>query len=384
MDNYPNNNTKTSYNIIDKRSLSRKMPDKGIAPFASIYADVNSKKPENYWNYNEFRPSFGKIDKYEVTKKIGRGRYSEVFNGNIIGNTNISTSKNKCVIKMLKPIRNQQKKLRREILILQNLSKQKNIIKLLDVVRDEDSSITCLVFEHINNTNCKELYPTLSESDIRYYVDQIFVGLESCHSCGIMHRDLKPDNIVIDHQKKELRIIDWGLGEFYHPGQEYSCRVATRYYKSPEIMIDMDNTRHYDYALDIWSAGCIAAQMMYRINPFFDGADNHEQLVEITKVLGTDELLEWIDESNFKLDEYYKPRVIEKHRTRKDLKDFINENNSHLVSKDGINFLEKIFVFNPQKRMTAREAMCHKWLNPLPNKDLKKRGIDPENPNTPI
>ena len=117
MDNYPNNNTKTSYNMIDKRSLSRKMPDKGIAPFASIYADVNSKKPENYWNYNEFRPSFGKIDKYEVTKKIGRGRYSEVFNGNIIGNTNISTSKNKCVIKMLKPIRNQQKKLRREILI---------------------------------------------------------------------------------------------------------------------------------------------------------------------------------------------------------------------------------------------------------------------------
>ena len=105
---------------------------------------------------------------------------------------------------MLKPIRNQQKKLRREILILQNLSKQKNIIKLLDVVRDEDSSITCLVFEHINNTNCKELYPTLSESDIRYYVDQIFVGLESCHSCGIMHRDLKPDNIVIDHQKKSL------------------------------------------------------------------------------------------------------------------------------------------------------------------------------------
>ena len=112
--------------------------------------------------------------------------------------------------------------------------------------------------------------------------------------------------------------------------------------------------------------------------------DNHEQLVEITKVLGTDELLEWIDESNFKLDEYYKPRVIEKHRPRKDLKEFINENNSHLVSKDGINFLEKIFVFNPQKRMTAREAMCHKWLNPLPNKDLKKRGIDPENPNTPI
>ena len=148
MDNDPNN----SYNMIDNRAFSRKMPNKGIAPFSRVYADINSNKPENYWNYNEFRTSFGQIDKYEVTKKIGRGRYSEVFNGNIVGNTNISTSKNKCVIKMLKPIRNQEKKLRREILILQNLSKQKNIIKLLDVVRDEDSSITCLVFEHINNT----------------------------------------------------------------------------------------------------------------------------------------------------------------------------------------------------------------------------------------
>ena len=90
------------------------------------------------------------------------------------------------VYKNVETYKKSAKKLRREILILENLSKQKNIIKLLDVVRDEDSSITCLVFEHINNTNCKELYPTLSESDIRYYVDQIFVGLESCHSCGIM------------------------------------------------------------------------------------------------------------------------------------------------------------------------------------------------------
>lgn len=111
-----------------------------------------------------------------------------------------------------------KKKIKREIKILQNLCGGPNIIKLLDVVRDPQSKTPSLIFEYINNVDFKTLYPTLTDFDIRYYLLELLKALDFCHSNGIMHRDVKPHNVMIDHEKRELRLIDWGLAEFYHPG----------------------------------------------------------------------------------------------------------------------------------------------------------------------
>src|SRR3990167_7842258 len=74
-----------------------------------------------------------------------------------------------------------------------------------------------------------------------------------------MHRDVKPHNVMIDHKKRKLRLIDWGLAEFYHQEQEYNVRVASRYFKGPELLVDMQD---YDYSLDLWSLGCMFAGMV--------------------------------------------------------------------------------------------------------------------------
>jgi len=66
---------------------------------------------------------------------------------------------------------------------------------------------------------------------------------------GIMHRDVKPHNVMIDHENRKLRLIDWGLAEFYHPGQEYNVRVASRYFKGPELLVDYQVRWFYDAVL---------------------------------------------------------------------------------------------------------------------------------------
>jgi casein kinase II subunit alpha len=95
-------------------------------------------------------------------------------------------------------------------------------------VRDPSSKTPSLIFEYIDNTDFKILYPKFTDFDVRYYMFEILRALDYCHSMGIMHRDVKPHNIIIDHNKKELRLIDWGLAEFYFPKQEYNVRVIHR------------------------------------------------------------------------------------------------------------------------------------------------------------
>jgi serine/threonine protein kinase len=181
---------------------------------------------------------------------------------------------------------------------LQNLAGGTNIIQLLDIVRDPQSKTPCLIFEYVNNTDFKVLYPTLTDFDIRcahrhppgrpgpaaaradhatahgalahrastppptpntrailtrrppppsaaprsFYLFELLKALDFSHSCGIMHRDVKPHNVMIDHEKRQLRLIDWGLAEFYHPEREYNVRVASRYFKGPELLVDLQVT----------------------------------------------------------------------------------------------------------------------------------------------
>ena len=131
-----------------------------------------------------------------TTRMSGRGKYSEVFEGiNIV-------DYQKCVIKVLKPVK--KKKIKREIKILQNLSGGPNIVALLDVVRDSQSKTPSLVFENVNNTDFRTLYPRFVDYDVRYYIFELLKALDYCHSKGIMHRDVKPHNVMIDHEKRKV------------------------------------------------------------------------------------------------------------------------------------------------------------------------------------
>ena len=334
------------------------MASKKIGP--KFYADINKNKPPEYSNYEELEITCGKQEDYEIIKKVGRGKYSEVYEGINVNNDQ------RVVIKVLKPVK--KKKIKREIKILQNLKGGPNVVKLIDVVRDPSSKSPCIITEWIDNIDYKSLFPTLTDQDIRYYIYQVLIALDFCHSMGIMHRDVKPQNIIINHQKKQLRLIDWGLAEFYLPEQDYNVRVASRYFKGPELLVD---DIYYDYSLDIWSLGCMFAGMIFKKEPFFQGKDNYDQLVKIAKVLGTDDLYKYIEKYELTLDNHYSG--ILGNYPKKPWTKFINEENKHLCSNEALDLLSKMLVYDRAQRITPKEAMMHPYFKEVREK-IEKDG----------
>uniref|UniRef100_A0A1I8GM39 non-specific serine/threonine protein kinase n=1 Tax=Macrostomum lignano TaxID=282301 RepID=A0A1I8GM39_9PLAT len=351
---------------------------------ARAYPDANSLRSREYWDYEAHVVEWGNQDDYQVVRKLGRGKYSEVFEG-----VNV-TNQEKVVIKVLKPVK--KKKIKREIKILDNLKGGINIITMQSIVKDPVSRTPALIFEYVNNTDFKLLYSGLSDYDIRYYIFELLKALDFCHSMGIMHRDVKPHNVMIDHEHRkphlistriyltQLRLIDWGLAEFYHPGQEYNVRVASRYFKGPELLLDY---QMYDYSLDMWSLGCMFASMIFKKEPFFHGHDNYDQLVRIAKVLGTDELYAYISKYQIDLDRRFN-EILARH-SRKRWERFVHSENQHLVSAEALDFLDRLLRYDHNDRLTAREAMEHPYFTPIVRDQggIQQAAASPKSPFNP-
>lgn len=330
------------------------MAQENIVSLPRYYKEVCDDLGEEYYNYKAYEPTFEEQENYELIKKIGRGKYSEVYEG-----IN-SEDNNRIVVKILKPVKDE--KIRREIKILEALKGGTNIISLIQVVKDPASDTPALIMEYVDTgeEDFREMYKKFDDFDIRYYMYEILKGLDYCHSKGIIHRDIKPHNVMIDHNKRKLRIIDWGLAEYYLQGEEYNVRVASRYFKGPELLIGY---RTYDYSLDMWSLGCMLAGMMFKKEPFFKGKSNPDQLVKIVKVLGTQGLLKYLNKYGVVLEDDYL-QEIGKHK-RKPWETFINERNQDLISEEGLDFLDKLLVYDHAKRILPREAMLHPYFKPV-------------------
>ncbi|ODV87346.1 hypothetical protein CANARDRAFT_26749 [[Candida] arabinofermentans NRRL YB-2248] len=317
---------------------------------ARVYANANEIRPREYWDYENYKIQWGNIANYEIVSKIGRGKYSEVFTGvNVLNNK-------PCVIKVLKPVK--LKKISREIKILKNLTGGPNIIELYDLIQDQNSKIPALIFEKINNVDFRILYPQFTADDIRFYFTQLLTALDYSHSMGIIHRDVKPQNIMIDPVTKVLKLIDWGLAEFYHKGMDFNVRVASRYHKGPELLI---NLQQYDYSLDLWSVGAMMAAIVFKKEPFFKGDSNNDQLVKIAKVLGTDALMKYARKYGVTLSSEYDD--ILGNYPKKPWKNFINESNKRLSDDPvTIDLIDSLLKYDHSERLTAKEAMAHPFF----------------------
>ncbi|MES1918871.1 hypothetical protein MHBO_000766 [Bonamia ostreae] len=291
------------------------------------------------------------LDDYQIIQKIGRGRYSDVFQG-------INVKNNKfCAIKILKPVR--KSKINREIKVLQNVSGGPNIVKLLDVCKDFSSETPSLIFEYLQNTDYHFLFKNFGDMEIRNYLFQLLKALDHTHKNGIVHRDVKPVNVIYEARTSEMRLVDWGLADFYFPGKEFNVRVSTRFFKAPELLMQY---RHYHYSLDMWSLGCMMAGMK---EPFFKGIDDDDQFSKIMRKFSQTELSQYIRRYDIT-----PSKQIEQVLTRStptDWSRYVNKNNSRLVSTEALNLLKKMLVLDHSDRLFAHEAIEHPYFDPVRN-----------------
>jgi len=283
--------------------------------------------------------------RYEKVQKIGEGTYGVVYK-----------AKDKIDGKFvaLKKIRLEHEDegvpstAIREISILKELQ-HPNIVNLLDV--ENRPNKLYLVFEYLDQ-DLKKYMDSVSCFDpllVKSYTRQLLDGLLYCHRRRILHRDLKPQNLLID-RKGYLKLADFGLARAVCiPVRPYTHEVITLWYRAPEILL---GSQAYSMPVDIWSAGCIFAEMLAK-RPLFPGDSEIDELFRIFRTLGTPTEEVWRGCTTLPDFKQNFPKW-----TKQDLKKMIPG-----VDPLAIDLLEHMLVYEPSQRISAKAALQHPYFN---------------------
>ncbi|XP_028766214.1 probable serine/threonine-protein kinase At1g54610 [Neltuma alba] len=220
---------------------------------------------------------------FEKLAKIGQGTYSNVYKARDLLTGKIVALK-KVRFDNLEP--ESVKFMAREILVLRRLD-HPNIVKLEGLVTSRMSCSLYLIFEYMEHDLAGLAAGQgvkFTEPQVKCYMKQLLSGLEHCHSKGVLHRDIKGSNLLIDDEGI-LKIADFGLATFYDPEhkQPLTSRVVTLWYRAPELLL---GATYYGVGIDIWSAGCILGELLTG-KPIMPGRTEVEQLHKIFKLCGS-------------------------------------------------------------------------------------------------
>ena len=326
---------------------------------SKIYTNVNLDAGPEHWRFRSWNPDFGDINRYTLQEWVGDGRYSDVFLGYQDGDK-------KCAIKLLKPVNTDR--VRRELKILTIVQGHPCILNLMDIVIDGKEGIPAMISEYVQNSAWRTLFSTMDLDDTRFYVYRILQALAHTHSKGVMHRDVKPLNVLCDSPRGKVVLADWGLAEFYHPMRKYSIHVATRYYKSPEILLDYE---YYDYSLDIWSVGVILLELLTLKLHVFDGGDNEHQIDSIVEIIGGQPILDWARKYRVKIHRAERERFSQ--MKGQSFETLIPFSRRKFRDPDALDLVTKMLNVDHKERITADEALRHPFFEMVRQYDASKQ-----------
>ena len=194
-------------------------------------------------------------------------------------------------------------------------------------------------------------------------------GLAAIHKIGVCHRDIKPQNLLVDTSTHALKICDFGSAKTLTPGEPNISYICSRYYRAPELMF---GSTDYSTAIDVWSVGCVVAELLLGA-PLFPGNSGIDQLVEIIKILGTptrEEILSM--NSNYR--EFKFPHI----KAMKWENVFGSE-----VDKEALEVIANVLVYTPSDRFDGLQFCAHEWFDEL-REEGKNLGGDTNKPLPPL
>ncbi|XP_073303348.1 cell division control protein 2 homolog A-like [Primulina huaijiensis] len=290
------------------------------------------------------------MDQYEKVEKIGEGMYGVVYKArDRITNETIALKK----IRLEQEDEGVPSTAIREISLLKEMQ-HGNIVRLQDVVHSEKRLY--LVFEYLDLDLKKHMdsCPEFSKDPhlVKMFLYQILCGIAYCHSHRVLHRDLKPQNLLIDRRTNALKLADFGLARaFGIPVRTFTHEVVTLWYRAPEILL---GSRHYSTPVDVWSVGCIFAEMVNQ-QALFPGDSEIDELFKIFRVMGTPNEDTWPGVTSLPDFKSAFPKW-----PSKDLATVVPN-----LDAAGLNLLGKMLCLDPSKRTTARSALEHEYFKDI-------------------
>ncbi|KAL6754949.1 cyclin dependent kinase [Haematococcus lacustris] len=283
-------------------------------------------------------------------QRIGEGTYGVVFKGR---------DRQDGKIVALKKIRLESEEegvpstAIREISLLKALN-HPCVVRLHDVVHSDRKLYLVFEFLDLDLKKLMDSTPSIKTNHrmVKLFLWQMLSGICYCHSRRVLHRDLKPQNLLIDKTRNQLKLADFGLARGIGiPVRAYTHEVVTLWYRAPEILL---GTKTYSMPVDVWSIGCIFAEMVNH-KPLFPGDSEIDQLFKIFQVMGTPDEQRWPGVSQLP---DYKDTFPKWHPRQ--LSEIVPT-----LEPAGVDLLSKMLVYLPQSRITAREAVQHEYFHDI-------------------
>lgn len=284
---------------------------------------------------------------YNIKRILGKGTYGSVYEafieetGETVAIKDVAFSAND-----------------REVSILRELDGHPNIIGLQFLFASEDKQKLHLVLEYASDTmhrvirHHNVLFGPMDLQQVRLYTYQLLRAIAYAHSHGIMHCDVKPQNLLIDGATKTLKVCDWGTAKRVDYRETSASYVCSRYYRAPELCI---GSTHYGYAVDTWSCGCVYSEMILG-QPLFPGRDGTNQFMEIIKILGTPSPEELKAMNHYYPEYEFTPKVAP-YKWSTVFRGFVTDAASDLAGL--------MLCYDPGKRIKPLQALCHRFFHEL-------------------
>ncbi|BGO92471.1 hypothetical protein NBRC10512_000258 [Rhodotorula toruloides] len=315
--------------------------------------------------------------KYTKDKKVGEGTYAVVYVGK-----EVATAR-KIAIKKIKVGQFKDgldMSAIREVKFLREL-RHPNVIELLDVFSNKSNLNLVLEFLDTDlEAVIRDKALVFQGADVKSWMLMTMKGLDFCHTNWILHRDMKPNNLLISADGV-LKLADFGLArEYADEGARMTCQVVTRWYRCPELLL---GARSYSTGVDVWAAGCIFAELMLRV-PFMAAESDMEQLNMIFSALGTPTEADWPGFGKLSNGASFEKKP------KNDLSMLFSA-----ASPEAIDLLQRMLTYDPRRRITARESLHHPFFHsqprptppsklPKPTAELAPRALPPEEIGAPM